>query len=183
MKNYIIIISIALVLGSCKGTKSISANQANTPVIETESKKEDTRASNSKEASTQDFVRTKSGTTGATANMPGTATDKNNTLSMERKEEDGQNQDVVAQTSGSTGAALQTSSYSNEVSTTNFEKLYDHLDMTDEQIEKFRTAMRDLGNSMGGGSNSVGSIEEEQRKQFKAILSYDQYEKWQSENP
>ena len=109
------------------------------------------------------------------------------------KAEDSSTKKAVEMTSGTTGAASNTQTsamstgFNSASSSKDFEKLFADLQMTDAQIELFRKAMEDF-QMMGGSNKSDGtilSLEDEQNRQMKYILSeaqFKMYQKWNQEN-
>lgn len=169
---------MTIMLASCKGT-----NTAN-PTMDTTSEisKNQVKAVDS---SAEKTVEMTSGTTGAASNMQISAQVKNR-----NPEQETTNLNDVAQSSGTTGAAnnfQMSTGIKSASSSKDFEKLFADLQMTDAQIGRFRKAMEDF--QMRGGSNksdgTILSLEDEQKRQMKYILSEEQfkmYQKWNQDN-
>ena len=95
---------------------------------------------------------------------------------------------VVGQTSGSTGAMnnVQANSTMNS-SGTDYDQMYADLDMSDEQISTFRSAMEDFQTKRINMPNGemLGSLESERERQLERILTTKQlnkYREWQANN-
>ena len=175
---FLMFLFVTSMLASCRGTHT-----AKDPM---DSKSEITKNQvKAGDSSTEKAVEMTSGTTGAASNTQTSAKVKN-----PNREKESIILTDVAQSSGTTGASnnLQMSTGFNSASSSkDFEKLFADLQMTDAQIERFRKAMEDF-QMMGGSNKSDGtilSLEDEQNRQMKYILSeaqFKMYQKWNQEN-
>lgn len=169
---------MTIMLASCKGTNTAKPTMDTTSEIS----KNQVKLGDS---STEKTLEMTSGTTGAASIMQTSTQIKNR-----NSEQETTNLNNVAQSSGTTGAAnnLQMSTGINRASSSkDFEKLFAGLEMTDAQIEAFRKAMEDY--QMRSGSNKGDrtnlSLEEEQTRHMKYILSeaqFKMYQRWNQDN-
>lgn len=95
---------------------------------------------------------------------------------------------IAGQTNGSTGAMNNLQAVGGAKSHSfDYEQMYTDLEMTDEQIRSFRSAMEDFQEKQVNMPNGemLGSIESERTRQLKDILSSEQFKKysqWQADN-
>lgn len=182
MKAQGILIAILLIVFfSCKGVKDKKgkANLANTQTIDGQTiEKKETSSENAPK--TGNVLAANRGTTGADLNLA------DQTSSSPRSQQTNEtiegtsttSGNIVNQSSGSTGAAsnaMMNAASDYDTETTNFEKMYTDLKMTEMQVQQFRTAMRNYKPTEGRG------LEDEQDKKLESILSESQYEayiKW-----
>ncbi|MDO6820894.1 hypothetical protein [Zobellia sp. 1_MG-2023] len=96
---------------------------------------------------------------------------------------------AVAKANGATGAMnnLQANAQHNQIITSGDSQLFSHLDMTEEQINSYKSAIENFESQKRNMPNGemLGSFESERSRQMKNILSDEQfirYEKWVAEN-
>lgn len=184
MKAQGILIAILLIVFfSCKGVKDkrSKANLANTQTIDGQTtEKEDTSSDSENAPKTGNVLAANRGTTGADLNLA------DQTSSSPRSQQTNEtiegtsttSGNIVNQSSGSTGAAsnaMMNAASNYDTETTNFEKMYTDLKMTEMQVQQFRTAMRNYKPTEGR------DLKDEQDKKLESILSESQYEayvKW-----
>ncbi len=186
MKGQAILITIVLIaFVSCKGVKNKSTNDtsADTQTMANQASSIE-KTSKENTSMTRNVLAANRGTTGADSDLTypasGKTTNQNINKTIEGTSTTSGN--IVNQSSGSTGAAsntMMTVSDNTNDETSNFEKMYTDLKMTEIQIEQFKTAMRNYRPSEGS------DIEEEQDKKLESILSeaqYEDYMKWRKNN-
>lgn len=177
MNTYVILITLTmgLALVSCKDTKTDNSN-AERPKGNIKEVTEDARSHWQNEGTDQ-YIEHSNGSTGAADNTGSTS---QNTAKGPDKEI---NQfGTVAQTSGSTGASNNLQMSNAASSSTDFEKLFSHLEMTEGQVNRFRKAMKDFQKKHKSNPNDemMGSIEDQQDRQLKVILTQEQYGKYKA---
>lgn len=95
---------------------------------------------------------------------------------------------VVAQTNGSTGAMNNVQANSAVINSgMDYEQMYTDLEMDDDQIKTFKSAMDDFQKKRVNMPNGemLGSMESERTRQLELILSEEQlakYKNWQVDN-
>ena len=162
MKNKLIIGTImTVILASCSGTNKISTNNSSSTV-----QTEDTSENNSTQ----------------------TMSESPNTEKEETKSSTEQTSTMAINVNGSTGAMNNVMARSNAANTPSEEnKMFKALHMTDEQINKFNSAMDHFKKRQANTASGemFGSIESERDRQLETILSKEQfsrYKQWQSDN-
>ncbi|WP_339709176.1 hypothetical protein [uncultured Kriegella sp.] len=182
MKPQGILIALLLtVFFSCKSVKDKKAKDslANTQTVDGKTTYNE-EASSENTPKTGNVLAANRGTTGADLNLA------DQTSSSTRDQHTNENIEgtsitsgnIVNQSSGSTGAAsnaMMNAASNIDTETTNFEKMYTDLKMTEAQIQQFRTAMRNYKPTEGR------DLEDDQDKKLESILSESQYEayvKW-----
>jgi len=160
MKNKIIMGAfLTLVLASCSGTKK---NTTNNNTVQTE------------EASDRNSMQ-----------MTNDATDSNREETTSSTEP---SPNMAINTNGSTGAMNNVMARNNTTNTTTDEnKMFKALNMTEEQINNFNSAMERFKKRQANMASGemLGSIESERNRQMESILSKEQfsrYQQWNSDN-
>ncbi len=109
-------------------------------------------------------------------------------MSMDDTDSSANTSAVVAQTNGSTGSMnnVQANSSVNNPAM-DYEQMYMDLEMDDDQIRTFRSAMEDFQKKRVNMPNGemLGSMESERTRQLEMILSDEQlakYKNWQVDN-
>ncbi|GGW45405.1 hypothetical protein [Arenibacter certesii] len=161
MKKYVLVLGISFALMAQIGCKSSKATQ------------------NAQKKESMNMATTK----GSQAAQSSKASEK------EVVEEDNTT-NLVQGYNGSTGSNVNVNSASLEVPITtkeDFAKMYTELNMTDNQIKRLESAIKEFEDKQRNAPNGkmMGTISSERERQLKQILSdeqYSSYEQWKKNN-
>lgn len=167
MKKYILIAAVlTLSLAACTGTKRTASTDSN-PDTTLASANTETQKDANTEAHQDANTETATETTAMIENASG---------------------DMANRANGSSGAMNNVQATDDTYNTSpDYGDMFTELEMTDDQIDSFRSAMEDFKNKQQNTPNGemLGSMESERTRQLETILSEDQfskYQKWEADN-
>jgi len=160
MKKHIVIAAVlTFSLAACTGTKRTASTDANQDTTMASENTESQQVADTEAASDTSVAMTEKTSGGIAGQANGSSGAMNN----------------VQATGGSTDTSF------------DYDDMFTELEMTDEQINSFRSGMEDFQTKQQNTANGemMGSIESERTRQLENILSEDQlakYQKWEADN-
>lgn len=126
-------------------------------------------------------------------NVATSSEEKKETIGVENRENEASNleglgaSNPVQMSNGSSGANTNMNMITSSSASIDYSQLYEDLEMTDDQIQQFRSGMEDFQNQRvkTPSGEMMGSIDSERDRQMEAILSPAQLEKfkaWKRDN-
>ncbi len=160
MKKHILIAAVlTFSLAACTSTKRTASTDSNQDTTMASENKESQQDANTEAATDTSVAMTENASGGIAGQSNGSSGSMNN----------------VQATGGSTETSF------------DYDDMFTELEMTDEQINSFRSGMEDFQTKQQSTVNGemMGSIESERTRQLENILSEDQftkYQKWEVDN-